>query len=787
MKSLVWLLDIDHETNDDVSEIRLWGIDNQGRRVVLIDRKSEASFYLLPNSDTKPERLVAEVRSVKARYPGIVDVSIENAHFFGKPVDVVKVVCNDAARVSDYAKSMAKIEGVKEHLEDDLRPSYRYLLDHDLQPCGWHQVDIDKQVLRSELKVDAVYELKCPPARMEKHSSPSLRILTFTIISFSERGTPKPKSDPIVLLSVATSDGKEKQFVANDRDDRRIVAGFVAYVQSYDPDMIVGFGSNSIDWPYLIGRAKAQNLRLGVGRTGAEPHRSVYGHMSVAGRANIDLNDVAEGIPGIKVKTLWNFLNYLGILPKKGTRIVEDFEFSLLWRDPEKRSQLQEFLKECASGILEATKETSDYMMQLSSLTGMPLDYVITAPVGFRVDSYLMKQARKLQELIPRKIEQPYLPYRGAIVLEPTPGIHDKIAVLDFTSMYPNLMIIHNISPDTLLESGSSSVNYVAAPEVGHKFRKEPPGFYKSALLNLISTREEVKRELAKLDPNSSQYEILRDREKAVKVIANATYGYAGWVGARWYVREVAESTAAYGRATLLKAIDMAKEIGLEIVYGDTDSIFVKHEPKKVEKLLSRVKQDLGMEVKVDKIYERAIFTEAKKRYAGLLANGKLDVVGMEAVRGDWAEIAKKVQEKVLELVLKDNNERRALDYLMKMVDEVRTKRLPFDEFIVWKTLTKRVEEYEVRSAHVEVAKKLMNEGWELSVGDKIGFIIAKRSGRLYQKAQPYSSSTIDDIDVEYYVNSQVVPVAMRVLSVLGIKEENLNIERRTESLTDFA
>jgi DNA polymerase elongation subunit (family B) len=108
MKSLLWLLDIDHETNDDVSEIRLWGIDSQGRRVVLIDRKSEASFYLLPNSDTKPERLVAEVRSVKARYPGIVDVSIENAHFFGKPVDVVKVVCNNAAKVSDYANSIVK-------------------------------------------------------------------------------------------------------------------------------------------------------------------------------------------------------------------------------------------------------------------------------------------------------------------------------------------------------------------------------------------------------------------------------------------------------------------------------------------------------------------------------------------------------------------------------------------------------------------------------------------------------------------------------------------------------
>jgi DNA polymerase I len=158
----------------------------------------------------------------------------------------------------------------------------------------------------------------------------------------------------------------------------------------------------------------------------------------------------------------------------------------------------------------------------------------------------------------------------------------------------------------------------------------------------------------------------------------------------------------------------------------------------------------------------------------------------MEAVRGDWADIARMVQENVLELVLKDNNERRALDYLSDVVAKVRTKNLPLRDFIIWKTLTKPVEEYEARSAHVEVAKKLMNEGWNLAVGDKVGFVIANRPGKLFEKAQPYSSTSLDDIDVEYYVNSQIIPAAMRVLNVLKVTEDQLDLQK-TPSLADFA
>ena len=787
MKSLLWLLDVDHETVGNLSEIRLWGIDSHGRRLALVDHNFRYSFYLIPADEMSVDELAAKIKGDSNRYPSLFDVIVEQARFFGRPVKAAKVLCNDARVISDYAESMAKTYGVKDHLEDDLRPSYRYLLDNDLEPCNWHEVELGDELQRQELNVDGVYEVKNPPAKTEKLATPSLRVLSFTTIRFSEKGTPKANKDPVAVISTATNGGEVKQFVARDRDDRQIIEDFVSYVQSHNPDLIIGYGSNSVDWPYLMERAKLHRLKLSIGRTGTEPHRSVYAHFSVAGRANIDLADLAEGMLEIKVKTAWNFLDFLAIPAKKDVRPIDDFDIAKLLRTPNGRNELLRFSAECASRILEAAKATMDFTAQLSSFTGMPLDYVIAAPVGFRVDSYLMRQAKRLGELIPRRLEQPYIPYRGAIVLEPKPGIHGKTAVLDFTAMYPNLMILNNISPDTLLQGQPSGVDYVTIPEVGCRFRKEPAGFYKTVLSNLISMREDVKRKLMKLEPGTPEYGVLKEREKAVKVITNATYGYAGWVGARWYVREVAESTAALGRATLLKVIEMTRALGLEIVYGDTDSIFVRYKSEKVEALISKIKQDLSMDVKIDKTYDCVIFTEAKKRYAGLLPDGKLDVVGMEAVRGDWADIAKIVQENILELVLKDNNERRALEYLRNIVSKVRARNLPLQEFIIWKTLTKPVEEYDTRSAHVEVAKKLKQEGWDLAPGDKVGFVITNRAGKLFEKAQPYQSLTVDDVDLEYYVNSQIIPAAMRVFSVLNVTEAQLNLGNRAPSLGDFA
>jgi DNA polymerase I len=397
---------------------------------------------------------------------------------------------------------------------------------------------------------------------------------------------------------------------------------------------------------------------------------------------------------------------------------------------------------------------------------------VIAAAVGFRVDNYLMMETHKLGQLIPSRTEQPIIPYKGALVLEPRVGLHDNVASLDFSSMYPSLMIKYNISPDTLVTGKYEDVFEV--PDVKHRFRRSPSGFYRIVLTKLIEARKTTKAELKRTPPSDSRYPLLKAREKAVKVMTNAVYGYAGWAGARWYSKEVAESAAALGRETINRAISLAKSLGLTVFYGDTDSLFVNYDEQLVQKFHAEIDHQLGLEINLSEVYKRILFTEAKKKYAGLRTDGQIDIVGLEAVRGDWSNLAREVQNTVLRMVLEDANPSRATAYVQDLTSNLKSKKLPLSSFIIWKTLTKPVGAYEVNAPHVEAAKKMAKDGWPVTAGDKVGFVITKKPGKLFQKAEPHYKETIEDVDYDYYVRNQIVPAAARIMEILGVSEDKL-------------
>ncbi len=782
MKTNFWLLDINYELVGDSPEIRLWGIDEKGNRVLILDRNFQSYFYLLPNEDADPSKIVEEIKSS----PEILSSETVDKKYFGKPVKVIKITCKNPDLTVKYAKEFVKISGIKSAAEDDLRYSSQYMLDNGISPCGWQEIEVEEIKKLPNITVDKVYLAKTASKILDRTELPKLRILGFSTVYYSETGSPKPNKDPIIIISAVTSDGAEKQFITKNSDDKMTLAAFIKFLNDFDPDIIVGYGNNTNDWPYIMERSKKLNLPLKIDRSGTEPHTSLYGHISVTGRANVDLYDFVEDITEVKVKTLDNIASFFNV--KKEEKIaIEDVDIPTYWKDERKRQKLVRFSAENAGSIIDISKETLDFAIQLSNLVGLPLDYVGAAAVGFRVEWYIIRQTHKLGELAPKRIERPYFPYVGAIVLEPKQGLHDEVAVLDFKSMYPSIMIVNNISPDTFVSKDeptpSSGVN--VAPEIGYKFRKEPPGFYKQVLSSLITARDNMRKKMKTISPKNPEYRILNARQKAVKVITNACYGYTGWIGARWYIKPVAESAAAWGRATILSTIELAEKLGLEVIYGDTDSIFVKNIPNKIEEISKQIGEKMGLEIKPDKVYTRILFTEAKKRYAGLLRDGSLDIVGLEVVRGDWAAVAKKVQEKVLEIILKEKSPEKASEYVRQQISLLNNKKIPYSDMIIWKTLTKSVNEYKVRAPHVEAAKLLTKAGLNLTMGDKVGYVIIKGPGKLYNKAKPYMMTTYEEIDIDYYVSNQILPAVLRILEMFGVTQEQL-LQKDTNSLLEY-
>lgn len=790
------LLDSSYEILGKEPVVILWGITLDGKRVVLLDHRFRPYFYALiaRGYEDMVEEIAASIRRLSVVKSPIIDAKPLDKRYFGRPRKAVKITTMIPESVRHYREAVKKIEGVEDSLEADIRFAMRYLIDKRLYPFTVYRIPVEDAGRNPGFRVDRVYKVAGDPeplADITRIDLPPMRLVAFDIEVYSRRGSPNPARDPVIIVSLRDSEGKERLIEAEGHDDRRVLREFVEYVRAFDPDIIVGYNSNHFDWPYLMERARRLGIKLDVTRrVGAEPTTSVYGHVSVQGRLNVDLYDYAEEMPEIKMKTLEEVAEYLGVMKKSERVIIEWWRIPEYWDDEKKRQLLERYALDDVRATYGLAEKMLPFAIQLSTVTGVPLDQVGAMGVGFRLEWYLMRAAYDMNELVPNRVERRGESYKGAVVLKPLKGVHENVVVLDFSSMYPSIMIKYNVGPDTIVDDPPECPKYggcYVAPEVGHRFRRSPPGFFKTVLENLLKLRRQVKEKMKEFPPDSPEYRLYDERQKALKVLANASYGYMGWSHARWYCKRCAEAVTAWGRNLILTAIEYARKLGLKVIYGDTDSLFVVYDKEKVEKLIEFVEKELGFEIKIDKIYKKVFFTEAKKRYVGLLEDGRIDIVGFEAVRGDWCELAKEVQEKAAEIVLNTGNVDKAISYIREVIKQLREGKVPITKLIIWKTLSKRIEEYEHDAPHVMAARRMKEAGYEVSPGDKVGYVIVKGSGSVSSRAYPYFMVDPSTIDVNYYIDHQIVPAALRILSYFGVTEKQLKAAATVQrSLFDF-
>jgi len=754
--SLYWVLDVSGE--EEAGEVQVWAIAEDGRRVLMRDRFN-ASFY------ARSVDLEGDAEAAKG-IRGVKRAGIARRLLRGKPVDFLEVVV-EGAKMEDVAKEVRKrCACVLETYEDDIRFSNQYILRRGVVPSSL------LDLVAFEVGTADGYgllELAEVRGRAEGRRLPNLRVLAFDALFYAERGSPDPARNPVVAIAVAASDGTECVFRGEEAD---VFLGFLGLVEKFDPDVLVGFNSNRRVIPYLVERGRRIGAPLSVGRLRSEPRQSVYGHQSVEGRIHVDLKDLAEETPEIKLETLEELTAFLGLRLRYDT--VEEHELAERWaREP---GAVLGYLAQRVRGMLEVYGLIDGYVFSLSELTGLPADHVLTAPMGFRVENYLLKLAAGRGEVAPSRREIVHVTYVGGVVRAPAPGLHEDVSVVDFKSMYPSLMIKYNVSFDTLGKEGPISV-----PGLPTRFSTEP-GFLPQTLGQLLRERDEARRAMKELPEGSPERRVLEAKQRALKVIANAIYGYTGWAGARWYAKEVAEAVAALGRHTIESAMGKAKAMGLEIIYADTDSLFLKGAPEKIELFLREVAEEMGLEIKLEKTYKSVLFTEAKKKYAGLKNDETVEVVGLEAVRGDWSNAAKFAQTRVVEAILKGGVEE-GVRAAREEVSRAMSRSIPLKDLVIWKQLTKPLEEYEAVTPHVVVAKKLIEEGWRVQPGDKVGYIVTKGTGRLYARVKPYFKVSAGEVDWDYYVDKQILPVCMRILGVFEVEESEV---RRPSGLTAF-
>lgn len=788
----VFVLDLSYEVVRSEPNIVIWGIDGSGNRVVLRDRSFRPYFYAVLEDGAPINEVVEMIKRLSTPSSPITEVRPVERRLYGRRVPVLRIQTVIPESVREYRERVKSLAFVREVLEADIRFALRYMIDRDTSPSTWHRFRVRRLPKSGEYRVSAEYEVVERLGYGDITRPPDLRSVAFDIEVYNPRGSPRAENDPIIIIGVMDDSGNVTQFMAEDPGPRdyKPLKEFIDYILEKDPDILFGYNSTYFDIPYMMERCKRYGLKLDIGRRkGSEPRPSVYGHYSIPGRLHVDLYDFAEEIHEIKIKSLDIVAEYFGVMERSKRTNIPWHEISKYWDDRSRRALLLSYSRDDVISTYGIGMKILPFALQLSSLTGLPLDQVGAASVGHRLEWYLMREAYKYGELVPNREERPYEPYKGAVVLEPKPGVHSNIAVMDFSSMYPNIMIKYNIGPDTYAETRDECGDEGCweSPETGYLFRKSPPGFYKRVLETLLRLRRAVRDEMKKYSQDSVEYRILDERQRALKILANAAYGYMGWVGARWYFKQGAEAVTAWGRATIMRAIEIAKSMGLSVIYGDTDSLFIGYVKGLAEEFAERISRELEMEIKIEKIYRKVFFTEAKKRYVGLTEDGRIDIVGFEAVRGDWSELAKEIQERVAEIVLRTEDISRAIEYVRGVIKDLEAGRIPIEKLVIWKTITRPLEEYEATAPHVRAAKILLSRGGRVAIGDKIGYVIIRGAGRISDRAMPYIFADPKDIDPGYYIDHQVIPAALRILEYFGVTEKTLRSGARSRSLFDYA
>lgn len=418
-----------------------------------------------------------------------------------------------------------------------------------------------------------------------------------------------------------------------------------------------------------------------------------------------------------------------------------------------------------------------ELMTKRSTITNTPL-LKVKSPIS-ALDIMYLKELHEIEYVAPSNFNYTASsPIEGAFVIEPEKGFYDDIFVLDFKSLYPSIIMTFNVDPYTISKSGQ-----IIAPN-GAKFDKE------RGILPRLIEKLYKERDIAKKDKD-------KIKSFALKTTMNSFYGAVASPKSRFYNKDVGEAITSFGRDIIQRAKRFMEENGHKAVYGDTDSIFVKlsckfknyddklQKGKQIEKELNDffdkwVKNDFGqksfLNIELEKIYSK-FFIASKKRYVGYDVMSKnLQFVGMEAVRGDWTELAKSFQVNLVNLIFSNKSKEEIEKYIKEYISKLKDGE--FDELLVYtKKITKPLNQYtKTTPPHVKAARELK-----------------KFSGRVVKYVQtkegPKHISLLSlpaNYDYEHYIEKQLKGVSDDLLENIDVDFDKVINEKKEGSLNRF-
>ncbi|VVB98929.1 DNA polymerase [uncultured archaeon] len=789
------LLDCDYRVAEDgFASIHVF-ISTESGIKLFEDRNFRPYFYIVSKS---PRKTISAMKDFTFGN-GAKCFSAEEAEK-SNCEGVVKVEFRNPQELVACREKITDVEGVVEKREFDIPFANRYLIDRGLKPMHGVEVEYEEPEKQKNGPGLGPPRVKSIRARDVKHE---LRVVALDIETLSPGRFSDPKKDPILMIVLAqekssavyTYKPTNKKNTVVLKSEEEMIEKALLDLREYSPDVIVTYNGDSFDLPYIKTRCEKLGIKCDLGFGGiTATNRGIFHSATLRGTQHLD----AFGL--VKFMTRIGSISLLKMdlesvsekLFNKPKEKVGHEDINKSWGTGE-IDRVIDYNREDGEVTLRLAQEFLPLQLQLCSMLRYTLADTSRASSSEMVEQLLIVNSFERNALIPNKpseaeVHQRSLQtYEGGFVKEPIPGLHENIAVLDFRSLHPTIMISHNVSLETLKCGHASCRNGKNVSPDKDWFCEMKIGFLAGILEEILKERIELKKKAKSLEKDSSEYKMANAKQHALKILLNSHYGYLGYPRARWYSRESARAVTAWSRQYIQEVSGKAEEAGFNVIYNDTDSSFLVLPKGKTEEdvkmFLEKTNSELpdAMELEFDGLYRRGIFvtkresgTAAKKKYALIDFKGNLKIVGFEYVRRDWAPIAKETQKQVIEAVLKEGKPEKAIQITKDVIKRLKSGAVPKKELVIMKQLKARPSKYESIGPHVAAAQKAMDRGKEVEVGSLIGFVVTRKGKSVSDRAELEEYVKEGDYDTDYYLEHQILPAVLNIMQELGYSKEDL-------------
>lgn len=774
------LLDVDYVDNGKSSQIRLFVKTEKGIKV-FFDRAFHPYFYAGVSGKGAAEEIEAQKFS-----EGAVALKVKPA--IG---ETVKVEFARVAELTIARKEIKELESVNEIFEYDIPFSKRYLLDKQLEPLNGIELSVDGDEIK---KVKAFNE-----------PSPNLNYAAFDIETLSPGRFSNPEKDPVLMISLFNK-GKGLLLTTNKKlkgsrgievfaSEQEMIQAFTGFLEKENVDVLVTYNGDNFDLPYLKDRADTLGFKLQFYPVNEGPSIRNVGRDNTARLHGIQHLDAYQMLRFLNRFGVVNLVKFnlesvaLTLFGDDKSKITAE-EINEIWKSGKGLKDLAKYCIEDSETALKIAERYAPLMAEISKLVKQTLFETGRSSASMLVEYLLMNKAFVEKRIAPNKpgdeetSQRIMQTFKGGYVKEPAPGLHERLAVLDFSSLHPSIMISHNVSPETL-DCGHVECKKNTAPN-NHCFCTKQEGFITGILKELFETRMESKKQLKALKKNGKQDLLLDARQHALKILMNSFYGYLGYARSRWFSRECASAVTAWSRHYVKEVLEKAEKQGFKALYADTDSAFLilpkEKKEKDVEEFVEKINESLPgvMNLELEGFFKRGIFVTkesgegAKKKYALIGYDNKLKIVGFEYVRRDWSGIAKETQRQVITAILEEGRPEKAAQIIKKTVERLRSGKAKKSELVVLTQLKRPIEKYVAIGPHVAAAKKAVEQGKEMEVGSTIAYVITRSGKSISDRAQLEEYVKEGNYDSEYYIENQVMPAVIKIMRELGYSKQDL-------------